>query len=168
MTLPPALDIERVIETTAKEVYKPIHRPPLYSNTNHCPPLLLYLLHTRPSTGQKAKPAREIKQPTAAQLARSVVTVAGDSVLSRLGPKLDECSITISNLNYNISAGDVRELAATVGEVSRVHVHTDSGRADVTFKYKEDAKRAIQRYDRVTLDGRPMRLAIKGAAAAGG
>jgi len=93
--------------------------------------------------------------------------VAGDSVLSRLGPKLDECSVVISNLNYNISAGDVRELAATVGEVSRVHVHKDSGRADVTFKYKEDAKRAIQRYDRVTLDNRPMRLVMKGAAAAG-
>ena len=58
-------------------------------------------------------------------------------------------------------------MAATVGEVSRVYVHKDAGRADVTFKYREDAKRAIQRYDRVTLDGRPMRVAMKDAGAAG-
>jgi len=94
------------------------------------------------------------------------VSVAQDSVLSRLGPKLDECSISISNLNFSVSAGDVRELCATVGEVSRVFIHKDSGKADVTFKYKDDARRAIQRYDRVTLDNRPMRLAMKGAAAA--
>jgi hypothetical protein len=80
---------------------------------------------SKSASNAKAKPARELRQPTAQQVARNVTKVAADSVLSRLGPKLDECSIVISNLNYNISLGDVRELCATVGK-SRLYIYCKS------------------------------------------
>jgi hypothetical protein len=67
----------------------------------------------------KAKPNREmqLKQPTAQQVARSEPrTFASDSVLSRLGAKQDGTAVIITNLGYNISMGDVKELCATIGK----------------------------------------------------
>ena len=67
---------------------------------------------------QKAKPIRELKQPTAKQLVKSDVgarSFAADSVLSRLGAKQDGTAVLISNLGYNISVGDIKELCATIG-----------------------------------------------------
>jgi hypothetical protein len=67
---------------------------------------------------QKVKPIRELKQPTAKQLVKSDVgarSFAADSVLSRLGAKQDGTAVLISNLGYNISVGDIKELCATIG-----------------------------------------------------
>ena len=112
-------------------------------------------------TSVKSRPARELKQPTARQVVNSLARAAPDSVLSRLGPKQEGTALIISNLNFNISAGDVRELCATVGETGKIFVHPNSGRADVWFLRKEDAIRCAKRYNRVTLDSRPMRVMLK-------
>ena len=112
-------------------------------------------------TSVKSRPTRELKQPTAKQVANSLARAAPDSVLSRLGPKQEGTALIISNLNFNISAGDVRELCATVGETGKIFVHPNSGRADVWFLRKEDAIRCAKRYNRVTLDSRPMRVMLK-------
>ena len=109
----------------------------------------------------KARPARELKQPTPKSVVNHLARSAPDSVLSRLGPKQEGTALIISNLNYNISAGDVRELCATVGETGKIFVHPNSGRADVWFLRKEDAIRCAKRYNRVTLDSRPMRVVLK-------
>ena len=74
--------------------------------------------------------------------------------------------VSLLLLSYHESCVQSKYITSQTGEVSKVFVHKDTGRADVTFKFKEDAKRAIQRYDRVTLDGRPMRVSMKDAGSA--
>lgn len=62
-----------------------------------------------------------------------------------------QCSL-ISNLDYNVTDFDVRELFSSVGELqaARTHVHYDrSGRslgtAEVVYMRKQDALEAVRR-----------------------
>jgi len=72
--------------------------------------------------------------------------------------------ILINNLASNVTAGDLEELFSEIGELQSFPVlHHDSrgkflGSAEVTFQMRADARKALQKYNGVALDGRPLRI----------
>ncbi|KAI0516304.1 hypothetical protein KFK09_008976 [Dendrobium nobile] len=73
----------------------------------------------------------------------------------------------ISNLDYGVSNGDIKELFSEVGDLKRCTVHYDrnghsSGSAEVIYVRRSDAIAAVKRYNNVQLDGKPMKIEIIG------
>ncbi|KAI9596944.1 hypothetical protein BDF19DRAFT_437285 [Syncephalis fuscata] len=67
--------------------------------------------------------------------------------------------VTVKNLHYDVSKDDLNELFGKVGSVKKVFMHYDkagrsTGVADIIFADGDSARRSIERYDRVTLDGK--------------
>lgn len=81
----------------------------------------------------------------------------------------------ISNLHFNVTDADIKELFETCGEVVLNRVHYDNsgrseGTAEVVFKEAGDADRAMRRYNNVQLDGNAMQIELiaKAELGAGG
>ncbi|KAM0948256.1 putative chromatin target of PRMT1 protein [Dioscorea sansibarensis] len=73
----------------------------------------------------------------------------------------------ISNLDYDVSNEDIKQLFSEVGDIKRYSIHYDKsgrskGTAEVAFTRWKDALAAIQRYNNVHLDGKPMRIEAVG------
>jgi THO complex subunit 4 len=73
--------------------------------------------------------------------------------------------LVISNLDYKVSDEDIKELFESFGAIKRAGIVYDrSGRseemAEVVFLKKPDAERALQRYNNVSLDGKPMSIEL--------
>ena len=76
----------------------------------------------------------------------------------------------IKNLDFAVTSKDVRELFSDHPNdhrqkirLIRVKIHTDKsghsvGSAEIVFALKSDAIKAMQEYNGVTLDGRPMNI----------
>uniref|UniRef100_A0ACD5XU25 Uncharacterized protein n=1 Tax=Avena sativa TaxID=4498 RepID=A0ACD5XU25_AVESA len=76
----------------------------------------------------------------------------------------------ISNLDYNVSNEDIKELFSEVGDVERYSINYDKsgrskGTAEVVFARRSDALAALKRYNNVQLDGKPMKIEFIGTAA---
>ncbi|KAF7015699.1 unnamed protein product [Triticum aestivum] len=87
--------------------------------------------------------------------------VAGPQALET-GTKLH-----ISNLDSSVTVEDVQELFSEIGELKRYSVNYDKdgksqGSAEVVFARKVDALDAIERYNGVLLDGKPMKIELIG------
>ncbi|KAJ1803953.1 hypothetical protein LPJ56_005727, partial [Coemansia sp. RSA 2599] len=73
--------------------------------------------------------------------------------------------IIISNLDYGVTADDLRALFNQVGPVSRATLHfgpngKSKGSGEVTFKNAVHATMAVEKYHGVTLDGRSMKIEV--------
>eukprot|EP00124_Ichthyophonus_hoferi_P004313 Ihof_evm3s460 gene=Ihof_evmTU3s460 len=73
--------------------------------------------------------------------------------------------ILVENLHPNVNDADMKELFSQMGPLKKAAVHYNSqarslGTAEITFNRPEDAARAVREYNGLTLDGRPMKLAL--------
>lgn len=112
----------------------------------------------------------KLAQPTAQAFARNVKVQRGvNDMASRLGPKVPSgVAVIFSNLNFNISQSDIRELCATIGPIGpKIFMKSNSGTADVMFDLKYDAIQAVKRFNNLTLDGRPMKVFLKDSNTSG-
>jgi len=82
------------------------------------------------------------------------------------GAKADSgTKLCISNLDYGVSDEDIEELFSMIGELQRYSIHCDrkgrsKGTGEVVFAHQSDALAAIDRYDNVRLDGKPMKVEL--------
>ncbi|ORX43269.1 RNA-binding domain-containing protein [Piromyces finnis] len=87
------------------------------------------------------------------------------------GKRDDGSKIMISNLEYKVTEKDLRELFNDIGPIRSVSLNFDhngrsKGSGQVVFVRKADAKRASDKYNNVTLDGRAMKIEIVLSSAA--
>lgn len=76
--------------------------------------------------------------------------------------------LNIKNLEFGVNDNDLRELFQEFGMVRNSAIHYDAsgrslGTAHVIFANHGSAARAVQKYNGVHLDGRPMRITVEGA-----
>ena len=80
---------------------------------------------------------------------------------------LTPAKLYISNLDFGVTNEDIKELFTEFGRVRRYGVNfaqngQSLGTAEVQYENRNSALRAIQKYNNVPLDGRPMKLAVSG------
>lgn len=96
---------------------------------------------------------------------RSGITRRSDSSQVKISPRKEPTMLHVSNLHYNVSNADVKTLFSDIGPVKKAVVHYDKsgrslGTAEVTFTTREAAIRAINKYNNLPLDGRPMNITL--------
>jgi len=75
--------------------------------------------------------------------------------------------IAIENLKYDVLESDLKDLMGNVGTVEQVKIFYDNsgrseGKAEVVFKKREDAERAVKEYDGAAIDDQTMFVTMKG------
>ena len=102
--------------------------------------------------------------------ARSQKMAKKRNILDRLGASTTTKVVTVRGVGPTVSAVEVRDLFASVGAVDRVTsslgANTSSTTYEVAFRTPSKARAAVAEFDGRALDGRPLRVALKGGAPA--
>merc|ERR1712050_642314 len=74
-------------------------------------------------------------------------------------------TLNIANLHFKVTEQDMKELFSEFGKLSKISLHYDKngkpqGTCDIKFAEKSFALKAIKKYNKVPLDGRPMELKL--------
>ena len=98
--------------------------------------------------------------------ARSQKVAKKRNILDRLGASTTTKVVTVRGVGPTVSAVEVRDLFASVGAVDRVTsslgANTSSTTYEVAFRTPSKARAAVTEFDGRALDGRPLRVALKG------
>ena len=102
--------------------------------------------------------------------ARSQKVAKKRNILDRLGASTTTKVVTVRGVGPTVSAVEVRDLFASVGAVDRVTsslgANTSATTYEVAFRTPSKARAAVAEFDGRALDGRPLRVALKGGAPA--
>ena len=102
--------------------------------------------------------------------ARSQKMAKKRNILDRLGASNTTKVVTVRGVGPTVSAVEVRDLFASVGAVDRVTsslgANTSSTTYEIAFRTPSKARAAVAEFDGRALDGRPLRVALKGGAPA--
>lgn len=87
---------------------------------------------------------------------------AAPQVQIKTGP----AKIQITNLDFNVTEDDVKELFGEFGGLKKAAIHFTAqgksmGVADLVYARRADAIKAIKQYNGVQLDGRPMKIHLQ-------
>ena len=114
---------------------------------------------------QKRRGAAAARQ----KAARSQKIAKKRNILDRLGAEAKTKVVTVRGVGPTVSAVEVRDLFASVGAVDRVTsslgANTSSTTYEVAFRTPSKARAAVAESDGRALDGRPLRVALKGGQA---
>ena len=114
---------------------------------------------------QKRRGAAAARQ----KAARSQKIAKKRNILDRLGAEAKTKVVTVRGVGPTVSAVEVRDLFASVGAVDRVTsslgANTSSTTYEVAFRTPSKARAAVAEFDGRALDGRPLRVALKGGQA---
>ena len=115
---------------------------------------------------QKRRGAAAARQ----KAARSQKIAKKRNILDRLGASTTTKVVTVRGVGPTVSAVEVRDLFASVGAVDRVTsslgANTSSTTYEIAFRTPSKARAAVAEFDGRALDGRPLRVALKGGAPA--
>ena len=80
--------------------------------------------------------------------------------------------VKVGNLDFGVTQSDIKELFGEIGQVKSVELLTkpdggSKGVAFVVYAKKPDAAKAIETYNGVPLDGKPLKISLVGGAVAG-
>lgn len=78
--------------------------------------------------------------------------------------------VLLSNLDFNVTEEDVRELFCEFGKTRRLTMNYDKsgrslGTAEILYEDRQNAYRAMQQYNGVPLDGKPMIIEVMSGGA---
>ena len=114
---------------------------------------------------QKRRGAAAARQ----KAARSQKIAKKRNILDRLGAEAKTKVVTVRGVGPTVSAVEVRDLFASVGAVDRVTsslgATTSATTYEVAFRTPSKARAAVAEFDGRALDGRPLRVALKGGQA---
>ena len=86
------------------------------------------------------------------------------------GHKKADCPnpiVVVSNLEESVTNEDLSELFGNIGNVRKVSMK-GKGLAEIVFVKKEDAEKAVVKYDHRILDGRAMNCSMASSGSGGG
>ena len=86
------------------------------------------------------------------------------------GHKKADCPnpiVVVSNLEESVTNEDLSELFGNIGNVRKVSMK-GKGLAEIVFVKKEDAEKAVVKYDHRILDGRAMNCSMASSGGGGG
>jgi hypothetical protein len=146
-------------------------------NLNASPPAQKFVVKQQHKPVHQAPPSQPVpnfasyqhqSQPSQGSVPLSIFERVGSTATPKHPPRPSGTSVTISNLNSNITISDLSELCGTVGEVKSVEIDDPvpgSGGKKVSrvlFARRSDALSCVEKFHRLTLDGTAMDIKLTG------
>ena len=121
--------------------------------------------YDRPNYGGDSYRENRYTQARRAFRYRDARDVGGEGIKLITNPNLTK--MHVSNLDFGVTQGDMKELFSSIGKIKHVALHYDKngrsqGTTEIIFERRVDALKAYNQYNGVPLDGRTMQLELMG------